>query len=86
MQEVTVENRQTGQRKRMTPVAAQHLYLKYRIVTDDKPDPNFKPDEPKKTDLEKLRLQYFELFGQQPHHRLGEAKLKQLIDEEKSKQ
>ena len=89
MDEVIVENRKTGQRKQMTPLMAKHLELKYRIVEEAALDAleksiNFKPPAETKTELERLRLEYFKLFNQQPHHRLGEAKLKQLIDEAKS--
>lgn len=83
MREVIVENRQTGKRKTLTPTAARALELKYRVVEETtlEKSPNFKPPVEVKTDLERLRLNYFEKFGQQPHHRLGETKLKQLIEE-----
>ena len=70
----------------MTPLMAKVLELKYRIVEDTtlEKSPDFKPPVETKTELERLRLEYFKLFNQQPHHRLGEAKLKQLIDEAKS--
>ena len=78
-----MENRQTGSRKTLTPLAAKNLELKYRIVEETtlEKSPNFKPHVDIKTDLEQLRLKYFEKFGQHPHHRLGETKLKQLIEE-----
>lgn len=88
MQDVIVENRRTGERKRMTVTMANNLDLKYRILpneTNTEKSSNFKPKEEPKTDLERLRLKYFELFKQQPHHRLGEAKLKALIEEELNK-
>lgn len=83
MQDVIVENRKTGQRKTMTKVMAKLLESKYRIIDDE--SQQFVPPPSEKTDLTALKEQYFKLFGQQPHHRLGEARLKELIEEEKKK-
>jgi hypothetical protein len=85
MKDVTVENIQTGERKTMTPLMAKLLERKYRVVREStlEKSPNFTPPIELKTELETLRKQYFDKFGTQPHHRLGEAKLKQLIEESK---
>lgn len=90
--DVIVENRKTGDRKQMTHYSAKLLELKYRIVETVKvdspaalkPAPDFKPDEKPKTELEKLKAKYADLFGKAPHHALKEPKLRELIDAKKA--
>jgi hypothetical protein len=84
MQEVIVENRKTGHRKQMTVTQAKMLDLKYRIIPDaitTEKSPTFTPPIEKKTELEELQEKYFEKFKAKPHHRLGVAKLKELIEQ-----
>lgn len=83
MQDVVVEDRKTGQRKTLTEFTAKLLESKYRIVNDE--SQVFTPPPSTKTDIESLREEYFKLFGQRPHHKLGEAKLREAIEEEKKK-
>lgn len=86
--DVIVENRKTGKRKQMTAVMAKLLESKYRIVPEaltTESSKDFTPPIEKLEGIEKLRAEYFELFGQQPHHRLGEVKLKELIEKERTK-
>lgn len=78
MQEVIVQNKRTGHKKTMTVVMARNLSSKYSIVNSDT---EFKPPTEQKSELEALRQQYSNKFGQQPHHRLGIERLKQLITE-----
>lgn len=77
MKDVIVQDKKTGHKKSMTLVMAKNLSHKYSVVDAET---EFKP--PVETnELDELRKQYFNKFGQQPHHRLGIERLKQLITE-----
>lgn len=85
MQDVIVENIKTGQKKSMTRTMAKLLDSKYRILegeTNLDKNPTFTPPSDKST-IDSLKAEYFQLFGQHPHHKLGEARLKELIEEKK---
>ena len=84
MPDVIVENRKTGHRKQMTATAAKALDLKYRIVPEaitTEKSPTFTPPIENKSELEILQEKYSQKFGNKPHHRLGIAKLKELIEQ-----
>lgn len=63
---------------------AKNLDLKYRIVPEaitTEKSHTFTPPIEKKTELEELQEKYSQKFGNKPHHRLGVAKLKELIEQ-----